>query len=415
MRKRRAPKRSAGKALRRVLTVERLDRQGFGVAGDVTLPFALPGEQVEAMVRGRSGTVTALDSASEERHPPRCPHFGRPGEGCGGCTLQHLGEESEGAMKASLLLSQVRRIYPRAGLAAYHRSPHQSRRRARLSVSPEAAGFHELGGRKIVPISACAVLSPRLLAMTQPLRRLSQLLGRRFSAQLTELGAGPCVDLFDLDERSLDLSARETLDGFAREQGLARLSADGVPIAIPTPPTVRLAGFDVGFPIGGFLQATRAGEKALQEEVIAATGGAGRVADLFCGLGTFALPMAGRADILAADSEGPAADALRQAARRHGLSIEVEARDLFSRPFSAGELAGLDAVVFDPPRAGAGLQALEIAASAVPKVVAVSCNPSSLAKDLKVLESRYDLTRLVLVDQFLFSPHIEAVAVLERR
>ncbi|MCQ8185742.1 class I SAM-dependent RNA methyltransferase [Parvularcula maris] len=413
MQRRRPPKRRNRKAELRELTIDSLGSDGEGRAGGLSVPFALPGEKVVAEVTGRRGVVRERSATSPARAQPLCPHFGLPGDGCGGCTLQHLGASLAQELKERRLLDSVRTVFPDAVLAGVHTSPPRSRRRAKFSVTVEAAGFKQLAGRRVVPLEECAVLHPDLFALLRPLRGLARSLGTGFQAEATLAANG--TDLA-LRTEGLEVGPSElaTLSAYAEEHDLARLALDGLPVSERRAPFVEFGGVPVSLPPGSFLQATDAGEKALQREVLTACKGAGRVADLFSGLGTFALPLAGGAEVIAADSEGSATDALSLAARRAGLPVTTEARDLYRRPLQAKELA-VDAVVFDPPRAGAGEQAAEIAKARPGTVLAVSCNPQRLARDLRHFAATYDLTRLVLVDQFGWSPHIEGVAVLKRR
>jgi 23S rRNA (uracil1939-C5)-methyltransferase len=231
--------------------------------------------------------------------------------------------------------------------------------------------------------------------------------------------------------RAPDLEAREQLAAFAEQQDLARLSwrdlgpgtgsrgADGPaePIAHRRTGTVRFGEVDVTVPPGAFLQAGREAEAALSALVLEAAGGAGRVADLFAGCGTFTFPLTRQAAVLAVDSDAEAVAAIDAAARRSGLAPRIEAvvRNLYGDPLTAAELRRFDAVVFDPPRTGARDQAAALAASAVPVVVAVSCNPATFARDARLLaDSGYALERVTPVDQFVWSPHIELTAVLRR-
>jgi 23S rRNA (uracil1939-C5)-methyltransferase len=415
MRKRRPSRKRQPKAERRILTIDSLNAKGEGVAEAVAVPFALPGETVVAAVRGRTGSVTEHTETSPQRHAPLCPHFGQPGDACGGCTLQHLGAERATELKVRRLEGAVRQIYPEAKVTQIHHSPPQSRRRAGFKVAGGAAGFHALGSRNIVRLQGCVVLHPELFALLRPLEKLNRDLRRPFEAYTTLASEGADLDLRGIDEADLDLAAREALAEFAEAHGIARLAVEGVTLSMRTPPTVRIGQIAVPLPAGGFLQATKEGEAALQREVTEALEGAERVADLFCGLGTFALPLARSASVLAADHAGGAIEALTASARANGLPIDAEARDLFRRPLEKAELKGCDGAVFDPPRAGAGGQAVSLADAGIETVVAVSCDPATLARDLRAFSGRYDLSRLVLVDQFGWSPHLEAVAVLRRR
>jgi 23S rRNA (uracil1939-C5)-methyltransferase len=412
MQRRRPPSRRRTRKDVRELTIERLNIQGEGIAGELSVPFALPGEVVRAAVSGRRAYASERLHDAQERFASRCPHFGLPGDGCGGCTLQHLGEERATGIKAERLLRAVRGVFPEAELTAVHRSPPKSRRRAKFSVTPAAAGLHRLAGSQTVGLRDCDVLRHELMATLSPLRKLSAGLRSSFDAEATLSGTGLDLALSAPDWDGLDVFER--LSAFAEEEDLARLSLNGVPVAERRPPLVTFGGVPVTLPAGSFLQATEEGEAALQGEVLAACKGAGTVADLFSGLGTFALPLSQGAEVRAADSAGSASAALTRAAKQAKLPLTSEARDLYRRPLLASELR-FDAVVFDPPRAGAAEQAAEIAKAAPRTVVAVSCNPQSLARDLSHFAATFRLDRLAMVDQFGWSPHVEAVVVLQRR
>lgn len=415
MRKRRPPKRRAPKAQRASFVVETLDAEGVGRVGDLRLPFALPGEEVEALVVGKQGRVVARKADAAVRHKPICRHFGRPGDGCGGCALQHLGGDTALEVKSQRLLSAVHRVFPNATIDAVYLSPQHSRRRSLFAVQPDRAGFRALGEKSIVPLTECFILRPELLEELQPLRRLAGQMGMPFDAQLTLTTSGIDASLFALDEEKLDLRQRELIAAFTEERDYARLSVGGTVLAARREPVVEFGGIPTALPSGAFLQATEEGQAALTKEVLKACQGAKRMVDLFAGLGTFAIPMSEQGEVAAYDSAGDAIAALDVAARKGGRSMRAEARDLFKRPLMASEFKSIDAVVFDPPRAGAGLQARELASAEVPTVVAVSCNPASLAKDLQPFAEAYALDRLALVDQFGWSAHIETVAVLRRR
>ncbi|HZD24921.1 MAG TPA: RNA methyltransferase, partial [Alphaproteobacteria bacterium] len=188
-------------------------------------------------------------------------------------------------------------------------------------------------------------------------------------------------------------------------------------VAERRPPLIELGGVPVTPPPGAFLQATAEGEAALVRLVSEACAGAGRIADLYAGIGTFSFALARAAPVYAAEQDAAAVAAL--VAARNGAAglkqIEAEMRDLVRRPLGPGELARFDAVVFDPPRAGAARQVEELARSKVPLVVAVSCNPATFARDSRTLaDGGYRLERVTPVDQFLWSAHVELVATFRR-
>lgn len=393
--------------------VVRLAARGDGVTADGRfVAGAVPGDRV-----GADGTV----APGPNHVVPPCRHFGS----CGGCQMQHVADDTYAAFVQWRCLDPLARLgmVPER-VAPVALSPPGSRRRATLRAvragGAVTLGFNVEGGHRLVDIAACPVLDPGLFALLAPLRALlSGLMPARAVVGLTLTQSDSGVDLL-LSNLSADrLEVVEALTAFARAQGLARLSVEGA-LGVDTlveraPPTVRMGGVAVALPPAPFLQATRQGEAALVAAVQEAMAGARRVADLFCGLGTFALPLSATARVLAVDAAGPAVAALRQAARAAGRPVEVEHRDLFRRPLTAGELKGLDALVFDPPRSGAIAQSAEIARSAVPVVVAVSCNPATFARDAeRLVAGGYALKTLWPVAQFRWSTHVELVAEFTR-
>jgi 23S rRNA (uracil1939-C5)-methyltransferase len=394
--------------------IVRLAARGDGVTADGRfVALAAPGDRVDFSV-----------------DPPRIipgPHHARPAcahyPACGGCQMQHVDEAAYG----DFVLDRLARVLP-GGLPDDVRpialSPARSRRRASLKALKRGGrlslGFHSEGTHALVDIADCPLLAPELMALLAPLKgllkaRLRDGQGAGVAMTLTDTG----VDLLLANVSADGLAAIEALTDFARAQDLARLSVEG-PGGIDTlverrPPVLAMGGVDVALPVAPFLQATREGEAALVAAVLDAVGHAGAVADLFCGLGTFAMPLSVRARVLAADAAGPAITALGVAARRAGRRIEVQHRDLFRRPLAGKELSGLDAVVFDPPRAGAEAQAKALAAPQVPVIVAVSCNPNTFGRDARILlEGGYQLSTLWPVAQFRWSSHLELVARFER-
>lgn len=394
--------------------IVRLAARGDGVTADGRfVALAAPGDRIDF------GADPPRIIPGPHHEAPACGHYPL----CGGCQMQHVDEAAYGAF----VLDRLARVLP-GGLPDDVRpialSPPRSRRRASLKALKRGGrislGFHSEGTHALVDIQDCPLLSPELMALLPPLKLLLKARlrdGQGAGVALTLCDAG--VDVLLANVSAEGLAAIEALTDFALAQDLARLSVEG-PGGIGTlverrPPVLTMGGVAVALPVAPFLQATREGEAALVAAVLEAVGDAASVADLFCGLGTFALPLSARARVLAADAAGPAIMALGAAARRAGRRIDMQHRDLFRRPLTGKELAGLDAVVFDPPRAGAEAQARALAASDVPVVVAVSCNPNTFGRDAKILmEGGYRLTTLWPVAQFRWSSHIELVARFER-
>ena len=348
---------------------------------------------------------------------PVCQHF----PDCGGCQLQHVSDAAYGAF----VTDRIVRALAHAGILApspnpLALSPPRSRRRASLRAVRRGGvltlGFNAEGSHRIIDIIQCEVLTPQLFALLAPLRKLLNGFvkeGQGAGITLTATDTGVDVLLANVAADRIDAITR--LTRFAADHDLARLCVEGVDgvetVALARQPLLSFGGTIVAAPPAPFLQATREGEAALVAAVTDAVGKAKRVADLFCGLGTFALPLAETARVVAADAAGPTVAALEAAVRQTGRPVVTQHRDLFRRPMTAAELAAFDAVVFDPPRAGAQAQATQIAASKVPIVVAVSCNPSTFARDAAILvEGGYRLDRLWPVAQFRWSTHVELVA-----
>lgn len=354
----------------------------------------------------------ALAPGAHHQLPP-CRHFPE----CGGCQLQHADDDAY----RGYLISRVETALAQHGLTAEIRDPHLSpprtRRRATLRAMKvgkgAVLGFNAEKSHRIVDMHECHILRPELFALVGPLRKL---LGglvepkRQLEAQLTLIDGG--ADVLLKGVKAEGLSAIEGLTSFATEQGLARLSVDqGLgpeTIFEPEPAIITLSGRRVVFPAGSFLQATADGEAALVEAVREAVDGAQRTADLFAGLGTFALAIGAA---YAAEASRDAAAALKRAAP----SMTVEHRDLYRRPLDHEELRRFDALVLDPPRAGAAEQVAALAASGVARIAYVSCNPATFARDAKTLVGGgYKLLWVRPVGQFRWSTHVELAACFSR-
>jgi len=404
--------------------IVRLAARGDGVTADGRfVPATVPGDKVRF---GVPGTPAVLDQSVEvlpgpDHATPPCRHF----PDCGGCQLQHVTDPAYARWVTARIVAALDAArVPVGQVEPIALSPPRSRRRASLRALKRGGkltlGFNADSSHRIVDIHECHVLTPSLFALVAPLRLLLRAAlkdGEGAGITLTDSDTG--IDLLLANVGARSLAEIERLTGFATTHDLARLSvenAEGVEtVTEARPPLLRFGGVPVILPPAPFLQATREGEAALQAAVVAAVGAAGTVADLFCGLGTFALPLAATARVLAADASGSAIDALTMAARTSGRKLLVENRDLFRRPLSAAELAKFDAVVFDPPRAGATAQVAALAASSVGRVVAVSCNPNTFARDAAMLgDGGYRLERLWPVGQFRWSTHVELVAQFSR-
>lgn len=405
------------------LLIERLGARGDGVAreddGMVYVPFALPGERVRTGPRGHGRrSVVEILAPSPSRVEPVCRHFGT----CGGCQLQHLAAEPYLAWKRE----QVRIVFAARGLdvpvSPVLTFPHARRRRAafaaRRSADGVVLGLHRLGSHEVIGLAECPVLASGIEDALPALGRIAAAVHPRASFTLNVLHAENGLDVQLTNARGpLHAVSRERLAGVASAANFRRLTEGREPIYATAEPFVRFGPARVSPPPGAFVQAMAEAEHAMTALAAAAIGKAKRVADLFCGLGAFTFPLATRAGVLAVDGDKDAIAALLAAARRTpGLKrIETKVRDLFREPLSPTELKGFDAVVLDPPHAGASAQAEALARSKVPAIVAVSCNPATLARDLRILvDGGYQIESVAPLDQFRYSAEIEVVTVLRR-
>lgn len=427
------------------LRIDRLGAQGDGVAqgpegqgpegrgpeGPLFVPYALPGERVRVAVEaGQShGRLLAVLDPSPDRVLPICPHFGI----CGGCALQHLEEGAYLAWKRDQVGAALASRGLDVSIEPVRSVKLASRRRTTFALAraPSGAvlGYHRRGSHDIFEVEACPVLVPQLEASLPKLKAalagLAPVKGQaRVSVTVSDAGLDVAVEdvsaALGADRHAAMAQASLAQASLARASmaaGVARLTLGGEVVMQRAAPSLTLSGAHIVPPPGAFLQASCAAEQILVELVSEGLGRAKRVADLFAGLGPFTLALAKGAAVDAFEQDADALAALAVAARATPKlkPVRVHMRDLFRTPLTAKELAAYDAVVLDPPRAGARAQATELAASSVAKIVAVSCNPGTLARDLRILvDGGYRITRVVPVDQFRFSPHIEVVAHLER-
>lgn len=425
---RRRVRRKEAPARRARLAIVEIGARGDGVGYDGTapvfVPLTAPGDVIEAEIRGERGRLVELIEESPQRRAPPCRHYGA----CGGCALQHLRDEEYRAWKVGRVASALERTgLGAAALGELVPTPAASRRRAQFAVRRSGEGvllgFNARRSDRIAEIDHCLVLHPDLVARLPGLRALAAAL----PAARFDLAVTLCLNGLDVDVEAAGLeeprgAAFATLTAAAKKAGCARLSFNGAPLVTFEPPRVAFDGIMVTPPPGAFLQASKEGEAALTALVTEAAGEARRIADLFAGCGSFTLPLARRASVAAFDSDAAAIAALAAAAadaQRAGVAItppRCEVRNLFERPLNAAELREFDAVVFDPPRAGARAEAEALAASAVPLVVGVSCNPATFARDAAILgQGGYRLDKVTAVDQFVYSAHIELVGVFRRR
>lgn len=404
------------------LRIERLGLHGDGIAhdenGPVYVPLTLPGEEVTGKVVDGRMMGAKIVTPSPDRVAAPCTHF----RSCGGCSLQHVRDDVLADWKAGVVRQALAAHGIDAAIDAVHSSPARSRRRATLAgrrgKSGATIGFYGRGSDQVVALRDCHVLRPEIMDLIPLLAEITQTGASRKGAlalavTLTETG----IDLAVTGGKPMEPALFQTLAGLARQGDLARLSWDGEPVAARRAALHPMGKAHVAPPPGAFLQATAEGEAALVDFARRATDGASQIADLFAGCGTFALPLAENAQVHAVEGAAAQLAALDAAWRAApGLHrITHETRDLFARPLTPDELARFDAIVIDPPRAGAAAQTAQLARSAVPVIASISCNPVSFARDAAVLiEAGYTVDRLEVIDQFRWSPHVELAARFSR-
>jgi 23S rRNA (uracil1939-C5)-methyltransferase len=406
------------------LEIEAIGAQGDGLtAGGIFAPLTLPGERVRALVQGERAELIEVLRPSPDRVAAPCPHFGD----CGGCALQHWASEPYLAWKADQIRIALARVRIETEILPTFAARPGSRRRLALHARREGRqvrlGFKARRSWRLVELDVCAIAHPGLVAAFEALRRLAgPFLEHPKSAptlHVTWTDSGLDVDVTGIERKSGGLSADARLRAAQAAQAgdMARVTLAGETVYQAREAVVRVGPATVALPPGAFLQAAPEAEAVMADFAAEAVAGAARVADLFCGVGAFTFRLARTASVHAADSSAPAVQALISAlGSAPGLkAVTAEARDLTRRPLLGMEMKKLDAVVFDPPRAGAPEQAGEIARSKVATAVGVSCNPATFARDARVLvDAGFVLEAVKPVDQFLWSPHVELVGVFRR-
>ncbi|MCL2715688.1 MAG: methyltransferase [Alphaproteobacteria bacterium] len=408
------------------LLIDHVGHRGDGVAfsngATLYVPTTLAGEIVEAgPVAGHHPErrhLLSIEVASPERIAPFCPHFGL----CGGCAIQHWQAGPYQAWKRAIVVETLAKAGFDCAVGELIDAHGSGRRRITLHARRSGhnvlkVGFSAANSHDIIPIHRCPVLDPGLAGAFDAAWAIAEALAtvaKPLDLQFTATNSGLDVDV--RGSGPITAAMVTALSAIAREYRLARLTRHGELILQQQPPRLAMGRAEVTLPPGSFLQATLAGEETLAREVIAGIGRARAVADLFCGVGPFALRLAEKVRVTAIDSALPALTALTAASHAPGLKpVTAVRRDLFRQPLVPQELRDFDAVVFDPPRQGAQAQATRLAASTVPVVVAVSCNIATFARDIRILtDGGYRLTSVVPIDQFRHSPHVELVAVLRR-
>jgi 23S rRNA (uracil1939-C5)-methyltransferase len=408
------------------LLIDHVGHRGDGVAfaGNqaIYVPYALGGEIVEVTdVPGHHPDrrrFLNVEKPSSERIAPFCQHFGV----CGGCAIQHWEMERYRAWKHALVVEALAQAKLDCEIAALIDAHGKGRRRITLHAqmgthSVLKVGYAAAATHDIIPIDRCPILDPALDGALEAAWALAEPLianGKPLDIQITATDSGLDVDI--RGSGPLKPAMVASLSRVAEKHRLARLTRHGELVLMRSLPAVKMGAATVPLPPGSFLQATVAGEEALATLVQEHCGRAKHIADLFCGVGPFALRLATRARIAAFDNDAAAIASLQKAAHAPGLKpVKAEARDLFRRPLVPQELREFDLVVFDPPRQGAQSQAQKLASSQVPIVVAVSCNAATFARDARLLvDGGYRLEVVTPVDQFRHTPHVELVARFAR-
>ncbi len=396
------------------VTIERLGQQGDGIAaGPIYVPMALPGEEVSGTLVGDTLTDVRIERPSDRRVSAPCPHF----RSCGGCQLQHADPDFVADFKRGIVVTALEIQGVETDVRPTLTSPDQSRRRAsfaaRRTKKGALVGFHGRKSDTIVPVPSCILVTPDLCA-AQPLAEALAIVGasRKAALTVTVTSSLEGLDVAVTGGKPLDGPLRIALAALCESYRLARLTWDEDLIGMRHPPMQAMGNARVAPPPGAFLQATEHGQQVLTDLVSEIVGVAKTVADLFAGCGTFALPLAEKAEVFAYEGARDMVEALDRGWREaQGLKrVRSEARDLFQRPLMPDELARFDAVVIDPPRAGAAAQIAELAQSRVPNIAYVSCNPQTFARDAKTLNvAGYILDWVQPLDQFRWSAHVELV------
>jgi 23S rRNA (uracil1939-C5)-methyltransferase len=402
------------------LTIDRIGHRGDGIAdthvGPAYVSYTLPGETVSVEAVPSSPDrrqLLAVEAASPDRVTPISPFFGT----CGGCSLQHWALPKQQEWKRQRVIEALAAVGIETIVNPTIDAHGDGRRRivlhARRQDGALMVGFAAARSHAIVPIDHCPILSPKMSGAIDAARAIAQIIGgsKPLDIQITASDTGLDVDV--RGSGALNAAATTALAKAAEMHKLARITRHGEMVTQRMPPMLVVGGVAVPLPPGVFLQATATAENALAALVLEYAGGAKNVADLFCGIGPFALRLAKTARVTAADSDQAAIEALKRAvAGARGLKpVTAHARDLFRQPFMPIEMKAFDAVMFDPPRQGAQAQARELAISKVPLVVAVSCDAETFARDARTLiDGGYNLDGVTPVDQFRYSAHIEIVA-----
>jgi len=405
------------------LKIDFVGHQGDGVAHlnnhPIYVPFTLEGETVTVEGNGPRRDLTAIKEASSDRIKPICGYFGT----CGGCQVQHMSERSYLEWKMGLVTEPLSRAginFTPDNLLSYEDA---SRRKCVFNAqrTPQGVrlGFNEKASNDIVSIDHCPVLVPAINDQRQNIQDLVNSTPTtknplRISVLVTNNG----LDISIEDAKPLSETERQVLIKKTIAHKFSRLTINQETLIKTAEPQINIANTSVSPPPSAFVQALKQAEDDMSDHVASFLKGCKQVADLYCGIGTFALKLAENSSVYAVEESGEALDSLDQAWRQTGgklKQIKTEKRNLERRPVTFGELKKMDGLVFDPPRAGAELQCKQIAKSRVKKVAAVSCNPNTLASDLEILvKGGFNVKRIISIDQFKYTSHVEIVVLLER-
>jgi 23S rRNA (uracil1939-C5)-methyltransferase len=393
-------------------TITSLGQRGEGVTEidgtRIYVPFTLPGERVEIDAEDERGHLVKLLDPSPDRIAPFCPYFGT----CGGCSLQHAGLQTYSDFKRGLVETSLSHVGVDVVVGPLIEAHGTGRRRTTLHTRKHGAGYTRARSHDVLAIDICPILVPALQKAAPAIAAALHPIAGDSDVSITATATG--LDVAVKSERKLRPA---DIARFAQTHKLARLAFNGEVLYMAQPPAIRVGKSLVEIPVASFLQATEKAEATLAALVLQGVGKAKAVADLFCGVGPFALRLAETSRVFAADSDKPATQALQKAVNNtQGLKpVTTLARDLFRDPLAPVELQPYDAIVFDPPRAGAEEQAKELARSKVKTVVAVSCEPKTFARDAAILiAGGYRLESVTPVDQFAWSTHVEVVGVFRR-
>lgn len=404
--------------------VEKIGHRGDGIAetekGPIYIPFTSPGDLARVRVREGRGVLRGILEPGPSRRKPVCQHFGQ----CGGCALQHVDLDDYLDWKQRMVSDALaHRGLDVAVVDPIIAVPPGERRRAKFTAVRRAGvisfGYNVAASHEVIDIAECPLIVTRILEALPELHTLTRAVLKsegRVSVTVTTTQNGLDV-MYTADQiESWDLlwEQRKSISDCATRMDLARLAINDDVLVLRRRPSQVLSGCEMVPPPGAFLQASPQAEAKMTQLVCSGVGAAKRVADLFSGCGTFSFALAKRSRVLAVDGDKPMLEALGSAAARADglMEVETEVRNLFVRPLLAAELKDFDAVVFDPPRAGAKFQAECLAEGDVARIVAVSCNPSTFARDARILvDGGYSLNSVTPIDQFVWSPHIELVGV----